>query len=262
MTEIIYIHGTEQEEQERLAALNRLTNPPFLAWLELRPDSAVLEVGSGLGLLAKEVAVQVPQGEVIGVEYSTAQLARAPQEVPPLRFLQGDAHALPFEAERFDVVYCRYVLEHVADPVQVLREMRRVLKPGGRAYAMENDNTVTHWDPDCPAFDALWKQFVKLQAQCGGDGLIGKKLYRLFHEAGFQNIVLSLQPEIHHSGQESFAVWVENIIGNIAGAADKLTQFGLASEEEIAQAEAELRTLLSREDATALFYWNRAVAVK
>jgi len=262
MAEATYIHGTEQEEQERLARLNRLTNAPFLAWLELRPTDRVLEVGSGLGLLAREVAARTPQGEVIGIEYADAQLARAPRDVPSLRFLQGDAHHLPFAEAQFDVVYCRYVLEHVADPALVLREMRRVLKPGGRVYALENDIVVTRWDPDCPRFDALWRQFVALQAQLGGDGLIGKKLFRLFRQADFREITLSLQPEVHCAGQEGFVAWVENILGNVAGAAAKLVEHGLTTEAEIAAACDELRSLLACEDATALFYWNRATGVK
>ena len=86
----LYIHGTDQAEQERLAALNRLTNPAFVEFLELRPDNSVLEVGSGLGILAGEVAARVPRGEVIGIEYSAEQLASARVTAPNLRFEQGD----------------------------------------------------------------------------------------------------------------------------------------------------------------------------
>jgi len=63
-----------------------LTNPAFVEFLELRPDSAVLEVGSGLGILAGEVAARAPQGEVIGIEYSREQLAAAHVTRPNLRF--------------------------------------------------------------------------------------------------------------------------------------------------------------------------------
>ena len=63
MKRISYIHGTHDEEQERLTLLNRLTNPPFLKFLALRETDRVLEVGSGLGLLASEAAQLVPQIE-------------------------------------------------------------------------------------------------------------------------------------------------------------------------------------------------------
>jgi SAM-dependent methyltransferase len=257
-----YIHGTCPQEQARLTLLNRLTNPPFLAWLDLRPTDTVLEIGSGLGILAQEVAKRVPEGEVIGLERSKEQLAASPADTPGLKFVQGDAHHLPFGESRFDLVYCRYLLEHVADPARVVREMFRVLKPGGRAYAQENNILVNDFDPDCPQWDRVWERFVELQRRLGGDARIGKRLYALFRQAGFSQIALSLQPEIHHAGQPTFVLWVQNLIGNVEGARAKLQAYGLASEVEIDGALSELRHLMTLEDAGAYFYWNRACGIK
>lgn len=257
-----YIHGTHEEEQERLSLLNRLTNPPFLNFLALRPIDTVLEVGSGLGLLASEVAARVPQSTVYGVEFSAEQLSQVPAHIPNLHFVRGDAHHLPFPDATFDVVYCRYVLEHLPDPQTALREMRRVLKPGGRALAQENDDAMFTFDPDCLRVAALWEKFIALQFRLGGDPLIGRRLFRLFHHAGFRDISLSLQPEIHSAGQQSFLMWVENAIGLFDGASESLQAHGLATADEIAEAIAELETHKNRPDASALFHWNRAVGVK
>jgi ubiquinone/menaquinone biosynthesis C-methylase UbiE len=258
-----YIHGTELSEQQRLALLNRLTNAPFIEFLELNEADSVLEVGSGLGILAREVAARVPGGEVWGVEYSPNQLARALEDtLPNLHFIQADAHALPLADERFSTVYCRYLLEHVAEPVQVLKEMRRVLRPGGRALAQENNILVIAFYPECPLFESVWRRFAQLQAQLGGDALIGKKLFALFKQAGFDEINLSLQPEIHHAGAESFRPWIENLIGNVESGAAEMQKRGLASADDLAASIAELRTFASRDDASAIFYWNRASGVK
>jgi len=255
-----YIHGTAKTEQERLAALNRLTNPAFVEFLDLRPDSAVLEVGSGLGILAGEVAARTAQGEVIGIEYSPEQLAAARVTQPNLRFERGDAHRLPFDGARFDVVYCRYLLEHVADPVQVLREMRRVLRPGGRVCIQENNVLANEFYPDCPRFDAVWEKFAALQSKLGGDALIGKKLFALLRQAGFQNIRLSFAPEIHPADSETFLPWVENMIHNVTGAAELLVRHRLARQREIDEAVEEVRVFEKLPDACAYFYWNRACA--
>jgi SAM-dependent methyltransferase len=257
-----YIHGTDPDEQARLAALNRLTNGAFLDFLEIEPGDRVLEVGSGLGILAAEVAALVPNGEVVGLEYSTAQLASIAASAPNLSFRQGDAHSLPFEENSFDAVYCRYVLEHLSDPPRALSEMRRVLRPGGRVFVLENDISVNRFDPPCPTFDRLWSAFIELQSRLGGDGIIGRRLFGLLKRAGFRDVELSYQPEVHWSGLPSFRPWVINLLKNVEGAQERLISQGLASTAEIEEAGAELESLLARDDACALFHWDRARARK
>lgn len=257
-----YIHGTDAPEQARLAALNRMTNAPFLDYLGLMPADRVLEVGSGLGLLAAEAAARLTQGSVVGVEYSPAQLAAAPRSPANARFVQGDAHALPFPADSFDVVYCRYVLEHVADPTRVLEEMRRVVRPGGRVLVQENNIEINRFDPPCPAFDKVWGRFAELQSMLGGDALIGLRLFRLFKGAGLRHVELSVQPEVHWSTSAGFVPWVTNLIGNVRSGEAALVERGLASSADVRGAIAELQSLMTRDDASAIFYWNRARAVK
>ncbi len=267
MSDATYIHGTAASEQERLASLNRANNPIFLGFLDLNGARSILEVGSGLGILAADVARAAPGARVVGIEYSAEQLAECPRpgdEGTPanLSFVRGDAHALPFEDGSFDVVYCRFVLEHVGDPLRALREMRRVLTPGGRAFVQENNILMNDFDPDCPAFERVWRAFAALQARLGGDALVGKRLFRLLKQAGFENCRLSIQPEVHHAGQPAFEPWVRNLIGNIRSGEAALVKEGLATRAEIEAAAAELEALMRRDDATALFYWNRAVGVK
>jgi ubiquinone/menaquinone biosynthesis C-methylase UbiE len=262
MEQANYIHGTEPAEQARLRLLNELTNKSFIDFLQIEETSSVLEVGSGLGILAQDVARLVPKGEVCGVEYSSEQLTLVKTSLPNLHFIQGDAHALEFEDDHFDVVYCRYVLEHLTYPLQALKEMHRVLKPDGKVFVQENNILVNVFYPECPRFEALWKQFAILQERLGGDALIGKKLLPLLKQAGFQEITLNIQPEIHYSGRSSFHPWIENQIGNIESAAKELQLQQLATEEEMSLATGELRSWLERDDACAFFYWNRASGVK
>src|SRR5688572_29449015 len=93
----VYLHGTDAQEQARLRELNRLTNAPFLDFLAVRPGEAVLEVGSGLGILADEVSRKVGEGRVVGVERAREQLEAARRRAHArLQFIEGDAHALGF----------------------------------------------------------------------------------------------------------------------------------------------------------------------
>jgi len=246
-----YIHGTEPSEQERLAALNRMTNATFVRFLDVPAGARVLEVGSGLGLLAVEVASAADGVHVVGVEQSADQIAAAATS-PRVTYRQGDAHTIDFPDASFDLVYARYLLEHVSKPEVVLSEMRRVVRTGGRVAVCENDISLLRFDPPCPAFDRAWDLFLRYQATLGGDAVIGRRLYRLFHAAGLNQIELSVQPEVHWHGSPGFAGWVQNIIGNLESARRGI------DETQLDQAVAELTALADREDASAVFVWNRA----
>jgi ubiquinone/menaquinone biosynthesis C-methylase UbiE len=256
-----YIHGTAASEQERLKLLNRLTNGPFVEFLRVQPGTRVLEVGSGLGILAAEIAAAADRVEVVGLERSREQIAAA-MPAARVRYVPGDAHELPFADSEFDLVYCRYLLEHVADPARVLAEMRRVTRSGGRVAAMENDISLVRLDPPCPAFDSVWSAFAAYQSQLGGDGLIGRRLFRLFRQAGFAQIELTVQPELHWHGSPGFAPWIENLAGNVKSGQQGLTESGLCSQKQIELALAELAALARRGDASFSFVWNRAAAVR
>ena len=95
-----------------------------------------------------------------------------------------------------------------------------------------------------------------------GDALIGKRLFGLFQQAGFRDIQLSYQPELHVAGTPTFRLWIENILGIIEGASALLQAHQLATSADMRLASAELQNLLTRADASALFHWNRAVGVK
>ena len=191
-----------------------------------------------------------PQGEVWGIERSAEQLCRA--KAADLRTFVSCRRmpkACLSEEARFDVVYCRFLLEHVAAPATVLREMRRVLTPGGKLFVQENNILVSTLHPACPHFDELWLRFAKLQERLGGDALIGKKLYQLLSEAGFRDIRLSIEPEIHWFGAPTFRAWLENLVDNIQPAEDRLIESGLATAEQIKLGTDELRRHM--ENATA-----------
>jgi SAM-dependent methyltransferase len=256
-----YIHGTDPVEQERLAALNRMTNRAFIDFVAVPANGRVLEVGSGLGLLASEVAEAAEGVRVWGVERSPEQIAAAVSH-PRVTHVRGDAHHLDFPDGTFDLAYTRYVLEHVTDPLQVVREMRRATRVGGRVATCENDVSLFRVDPPCPTFEKVFAAFQQLQATLGGDSLVGRRLFRLFREAGFLRIELSVQPEVHWHGSPGFVPWIRNIIKIVEGAREGLVKIGCCDDGEISAAVAELVAVLGRDDASSTFVWNRAIAVR
>lgn len=255
-----YIHGTEAQEQSRLAKLNEMTNNSFIEFLDVNQDDKILDLGSGLGILAKSVSENLLKGKITGIELSDKQLKNCPPDSKNLEFLKGDVHDLPFKDNSFDKVYCRYVLEHVKDPMNVLVEAKRVLKKGGEIFIQENSILLIEFYPDCPRFKQIWKKFALLQSFMEGDAMIGIKLYDYLKRAGFVHIELSSVPEVHYPEKETFIPWIDNLIQNVLGAKANLIAQGLSDESKINAAINELEEFKRNKFASTYFYWNRAKA--
>ena len=257
-----YIHGTNAEEQSRLAELNYLTNASFLEFVEVKETDQVLELGSGLGILAEKVSQKLTTGRITGIEISLEQIAKCPPENEKLVFICGDVQDLPFGKNAFDTIYCRYILEHVPDPLRVLKEAKRVLRPGGKLFIQENAILLLKLYPECPVFDQVWNAFARYQSYIGGDSMIGLKLYDLLKQAGFKKPVLSMAPELHYKESGTHKPWIDNLIGNIRGVKDQLISGNYISKEQYADALNELEEFKRNENASSYFYWNRAVGTK
>jgi SAM-dependent methyltransferase len=112
-------------------AVTRQTVASMLDAARVTPGMEVLDICCGPGMLA---AGALERGaEAIGIDFSVEAVKLARGLVPNGRFQQGDAQALPFPAATFDAVLCGYGLMHLPEPAAALREMLRVLRPGGRA---------------------------------------------------------------------------------------------------------------------------------
>lgn len=111
----------------------RALYPVMLKKLSQIPFQSALDLGCGTGEIMKLILQADPHKELYGIDLSEKMLAVARSKLPnQVKLLSGDSESLPFPDHSFDVVYCNDSFHHYPAPQNVLREVRRVLKPGGK----------------------------------------------------------------------------------------------------------------------------------
>jgi ubiquinone/menaquinone biosynthesis C-methylase UbiE len=148
-----------------------------VAWLDLKPGSRVLDAGCGCGGMTRLLAEAVgPGGEVVGVDTSPQMLEWAKTQAEKaklggrIKFQEGDVRALPFEDAGFDLVWCSRVVHGLNDQLAGVRELVRVIRPGGRLVLREG---------------GLPLQFMPYDLGLGAPGLEGR--LAAAHEQWFAN---------------------------------------------------------------------------
>jgi SAM-dependent methyltransferase len=153
--------------------------------LDVRPDSSVLDVGSGVGEFLIELAEAVPGVRAVGIDASETLVSTAKSRAEAagvaVQFSVGDAEHLDFPDGSFDRVHCSRVLQHLDHPEMAVREMARVLSRGGRAAIIEPDFDTLMVDSD----DLATSTAVRKQAISGmRNPDMGRRLRRLLLDAG------------------------------------------------------------------------------
>ena len=203
-----YIHGgPDAREVARLEKQARWTSDFSLPVLDAGPGERVLDLATGVGAMAGQILVRFPDVRLIGVDIRMAHLKIAQRNHAGIPYVNGDGTALPFRTAAFDRVHCSWLLEHVRDPVAILREVHRVLRPGGTCVFVEVDNATFRIAPEDPVILELMDALNRAQIAGGGDPFVGQKLGRLFAEAGFTAV--ETDPIEHHGTQQQPRVFCE-----------------------------------------------------
>lgn len=186
-TSYLETHAAEQSKYlETVAASAYLaqTASNAHALLNLRPGQRVVEVGCGSGVFLPGLAERVgADGSVAAVDHSAALMEEARKRLAGATNVSlhvADAYKLPFADSSFDAAHCERLLMHLEDPTAAIREMARVVRPGGVVVAAEPDWTGIRIDhPDPEAFALVYKRALRFKQSD-----VGLTLIRRFADAG------------------------------------------------------------------------------
>jgi SAM-dependent methyltransferase len=158
----------------------------------------LLDVGCGPGTITLDLAERVAPGSVIGLDRdpgvlevakrSLADRERTGRGLGDVSFRTGDVYALGFHDASFDVVHAHQVLQHLTDPVAALREMRRVIRPGGLLAVRDSDYGAKFWAPAEPMLDRWMALYHEVTRANGAEADAGRHLPGWVRTAGFVEI--------------------------------------------------------------------------
>jgi len=190
-----YTHG-HHESVLRVHSWRTVENSAAYLAPRLEAGARVLDVGSGPGTITIDLARRVRPGLVTGVDAAEDVVARAAglaasERVDNVDFRVGDAYALEFADAAFDVVHAHQVLQHLARPIDALREFRRVLKPGGLLAVRDVDYGGVIWSPASAGLDRWLELYHEVARGNGGEPDAGRHLTRWVREAGFVELEAS-----------------------------------------------------------------------
>ncbi|MCE7081639.1 methyltransferase domain-containing protein [Streptomyces sp. ST2-7A] len=225
----------------------------------LRPGTNLLDVGCGPGTITLDLAERVAPGDVVGIDPAPDVLETARAEATArggaagkARFVTGDitepeSSALPTGG--FDVVHAHQVLQHLGDPVEALRAMRRLCRPDGMVAVRDADYAAMTWWPRPPALE-LWAALYRRVARAaGGEPDAGRRLWGWAREAGFTDITPSASSWCFAEPADREwwgGLWAERCTAS--GFARLAVTGGHATEEELAAIAAGWREWAAAED--------------
>jgi SAM-dependent methyltransferase len=256
-----YVLATGEAADYRLCLLHDLYGPGtrrLLLDAGLRRGMRVADLGCGVGMVTALLAELVgPEGHVVGIDASAAQLAQARERLSTggadTRFVEASATDAGLPPGSFDLVYCRFLLIHLTEPERALREMRALLRPGGVLVCEDGDLTSSGSEPPSAlgAFSELWG---RLGPARGVDYTLGRRLFHMVLDAGFPEPEVTFNQPVAARGETKRLLEL-----SVAEAGPAFVDAGLITAEELVRTLAEMRRLNA--DGTVLAVMPRMTQV-
>jgi len=264
-----YLHGHSKLEQARLVEQAKFLAPSIYENVDFLNISNLLEIGCGVGAQTEILLQKFPGLHIHGVDASITQIQTANKRLArqikqkKCQFSVGNALKLDFPNQSFDGVFLCWFLEHVQNPVDVLKEIKRVLKPGGIIFANEVLNTSFYLDPYAPATQNYWFIFNDHQWNMKGDPFVGAKLGNYFLKAGFTKIHTIMKTyHLDNRCPKKRSQFIDYWSKLLLSGAEELIKAKRVTHKLVNEMKKELKLLKKDPDAVLIDSWIQGKAYK
>lgn len=183
----------------------------FLSPVLLQESQMIVDVGCGAGAIIGTLANKFRSKTFLGVDISGARISEARKKVDGLEnitFHESSIYEIPLPDSSVDVVYTRFLLEYLKEPIRAIQELRRIVKPGGKIVLQDLDGQLLFQYPyQVPEINQV---FEVLNNTTGFDPFIGRKLYYYSRQAGLELNHLDVRPYHLFAGkidEFNFQLW-------------------------------------------------------
>jgi len=263
-----YLHGFSSDEQKRLYQQARFFEPSVFKNIDFSNADSLIEIGSGVGAQTEILLERFPKLHVDCVDASSEQVNTAKKRLGErkefqgrYKIHQGDALKLPFADDSFDAAFICWLLEHVQNPIDILKEARRVLKQNGTIFCNEVLNATFYMHPYSPATQKFWFEFNDHQWNLKGDPFVGGKLANYLLQAGFQEITTSvITHHYDHRTPKKRTAFLEYWMHLLLSGAPALIESGKIDEDTVKEMTDEFSRLKDDPDSVIFYSWIQAQA--
>jgi ubiquinone/menaquinone biosynthesis C-methylase UbiE len=247
-----YTHGYDSTFVAYLQGRTIARDAAFFV-THLRSGMSLLDCGCGPGAITIGLAEFVAPGQVVGVDIAANQIDLAREDaltrgISNIRFEVGNIYELHFPDHSFDAAFAHTVLQHLSDPVKVLKEIYRVLKPDGVVGLREEDTGGIVFAPSNDALDQSWELYIKTWRYNGGDPYFARRHRAVLREAGFARIKASATCE-HYGTPEATRSFGESMAPYMASSLETAVRLGWVDAASVERMSAAWRAWGNHPDA-------------
>lgn len=257
-----YIHGFSTNEQDRLYQQSRVHEEIIFSQIDFKDLTNIVEVGAGVGAQTQILLERFPHLKIKTIDASEVQVERARKTLKDkistgqVQTFVGDAMHMPFADDKFDGAFVCWLLEHVQNPIGILKEIKRVLKANGIIYCNEVFNSTFYCHPYSPSTLKYWFEFNDYQYSLKGDPFVGGKLANYLLSAGYQNVTTKvLTHQYDNRTPKKRAQFIDYWANLLLSGADNLIATGRVTKELVEEMQAEFNQLKKDDDSVIFYSW-------